>query len=226
MFLGHFAVGLAAKRVAPRASLGTLFAAAQLADLLWPLFLLIHAEHVLVRPGAAAATPLVFTSYPYSHSVAALVVWAALFAGGYAALRRNGWAAPLVIFALALSHWVLDWVMHVPDLPLTLTGPARLGLGIWRSLPATLALELAALAAGVAIYVRATRPRDRVGRIGLAALLAFLIVVYVASVFGPPPPNERAIAWSGLAMWLLVAWGAWIDRHRAPSGATDAQPGA
>ena len=219
MFLGHFAVGLAAKRVAPRASLGTLFAAAQLADLLWPVFLLAHAEHVLVRPGATAATPLVFTSYPYSHSAAALVLWAALFAGGYALVRRKGWAAPLAIFALVLSHWVLDWVMHVPDLPLTLTGPARLGLGVWRSLPATLALELAALAAGVAIYVRATKPRDRVGRIGLAALLAFLLVVYLASVFGPPPPNERAIAWSGLAMWLLVAWGAWVDRHRAAASA-------
>ncbi len=219
MFLGHFAVGLAAKRLAPQASLGTLFAAAQLADLLWPVFLLAHAEHVLVRPGATAATPLVFTSYPYSHSVAALVLWAALFAGGYALVRRKGWAAPLAIFALVLSHWVLDWVMHVPDLPLTLTGPERLGLGVWRSLPATLALELAALAAGVAIYVRATKPRDRVGRIGLAALLAFLLVVYLASVFGPPPPNERAIAWSGLAMWLLVAWGAWVDRHRAAAGA-------
>jgi hypothetical protein len=225
MFLGHFAVGLAAKRVAPRASLGTLFAAAQLADLLWPVFLLVHAEHVLIRPGATTATPLVFTSYPYSHSLAALVAWGALFAGGYALVRRKGWAAPLVIFALVLSHWVLDWVMHVPDLPLTLTGPARLGLGVWRSLPATLALELATLAAGAAIYVRATRPRDRVGRLGLAALLAFLLVVYLASVFGPPPPSERAIAWSGFAMWLLVAWGAWVDRHRAPSVAAAAPRG-
>jgi len=225
MFLGHFAVGLAAKRAAPRASLGTLFAAAQLADLLWPVFLLVHAEHVLIRPGATTATPLVFTSYPYSHSLTALVVWAALFAAGYSLVRRNGWAAPLVVFALVLSHWVLDWVMHVPDLPLTLTGPARLGLGVWRSLPATLALELATLAAGVAIYVRATAPRDRVGRLGLAALLAFLLVVYLASVFGPPPPSERAIAWSGFAMWLLVAWGAWVDRHRTPSGAAAAPLG-
>src|SRR5262245_57186385 len=98
MFLGHFSVGLAAKRVASRASLGTLMTAAQLADLLWPVFLLIHAEHVLIRPGATTAAPLVFTSYPYSHSLMALAVWAALFAGGYAVARRNGWRVPLVIF--------------------------------------------------------------------------------------------------------------------------------
>lgn len=217
MFLGHFAVGLAAKRAAPRASLATLFAAAQLADLLWPLFLLAHAEHVLIRPGATTAAPLVFTSYPYSHSLMALAVWAALFAGGYAVVRRNGWTAPLVIFALVLSHWVLDWVMHVPDMPLTLTGPARLGLGVWRSLPLTLVLELVSFAAGIAIYLRTTSARDRVGRIGLYALLIFLLLIYFGSVFGPPPPSDRAIAWSGIGMWLIIAWAAWVDRHRAPS---------
>lgn len=215
MFLGHFAIGLAAKRVAPRASLGTLFAAAQLADLLWPVFLLVHAEHVLIRPGATSATPLVFTSYPYSHSLVALVVWAALFALVYAAARRNGWTVPLVIFVLVLSHWVLDWVMHVPDMPVTLTGPARLGLGVWRSLPLTLVLELASFAAGAAIYLRTTPARDRVGRIGLYALLVVLLLIYFGSVFGPPPPSDRAIAWSGIGMWLLVAWAAWADRHRA-----------
>ena len=216
MFLGHFAAGLAAKRVAPRASLGTLVAAAQLADLLWPVFLLVHAEHVLIRPGATAAMPLVFLSYPYSHSLLALLVWGALFAAGYAVVRRSGWTAPLVVFALVLSHWVLDWVLHVPDMPLTLTGPVRLGLGVWRSLPLSLALELLTFAAGAAVYLRATTPRDRIGRIGFAALLGFLLLVYLASVFGPPPPSDRAIAWSGIATWLLVLWAAWVDRHRAP----------
>ena len=114
MFLGHFAVGLAAKQVAPRASLGTLFAAAQFADLLWPLLLLVHAEHVAIRPGATAVTPLEFVSYPYSHSLVALVVWGALFAGGYALIRRNGWAAPLAIFVLVISHWLLDVLMTTP----------------------------------------------------------------------------------------------------------------
>jgi hypothetical protein len=220
MFLGHFAVGLAAKRAAPRASLGTLFAAAQLADLLWPVLVLAGAEHVEVRPGATAVTPLEFVSYPYSHSLVALACWGALFAGGYALLRRRdagGWTAALVLFAAVISHWLLDAASHAPDMPLTLGGPTRIGIGMWSSLPVTLVVELGLLAAGVALYARATTPRDRVGRLALAALVVFLAVVYLASVFGPPPPNSRAVAMGGLAMWLLVLWGAWLDRHRAPT---------
>jgi hypothetical protein len=229
MFVGHFAVGLAAKRVTPEVSLGTLFAAGQLADLLWPTFVLLHAEHVAVRPGATAVTPLEFISYPYSHSLVALAVWGALFAGGYALLARRrrgvrtgGWAAPLTLFTLVLSHWVLDVVTHQPDMPVTPTGPARLGLGLWESLPATLAVELAMFAIGIWIYARATTPRDRIGSIGLAALVAFLLLVYLAATFGPPPPSAGAVAWSSQSMWLLVAWAAWVDRHRAPTAAAPA----
>lgn len=218
MFLSHFAISLAAKRAAPEVSLGTLVAAAQLADLLWPNFLLLHAEHVEIHPGATAVTPLEFVSYPYSHSLVALAFWGALFAGGYA-LRarlggRRGWGVPLLLFALVLSHWVLDVLSHKPDIPLTLTGPTRLGLGLWESLPATLAVEIVAFALGLVVYARATKPRDRTGTIGLAALAVFLLVIYLASVFGPPPPNARLVAWSAEAMWLPVLWGAWIDRHR------------
>jgi hypothetical protein len=219
MFIGHFAVALAAKRAAPAASLGTLFAAAQTADLLWPTFVLLHAEHVEIRPGATAVTPLEFVSYPYSHSLVALAVWGALFAGGYAlvarARGRAGWAAPLTLFARVLSHWVLDVFTHAPDMPVTLTGPTRLGLGLWSSLPGTLVVELVMFALGLGIYVRATRARDRTGRLALAGLAVFLLVSYLANVFGPPPPSVRVIAWAGEAMWLLVLWAAWADRHRA-----------
>ena len=214
MFIGHFGLAFAGKRAAPKASLGTLFVAAQLADLLWPTFLLLHAEHVEIVPGITRVTPLDFVSYPYSHSLVALAVWGALFAGGYALLRRNGWAAPLTLFTLVLSHWVLDVVSHRPDMPVTLTGPTRLGLGLWSSLPATLALELALLALGVWIYCRTTRPRNRVGTYALGALVGFLLLAYFASVFGPPPPNARAVAWVGEAGWLLALWPVWIDRHR------------
>jgi hypothetical protein len=214
MFIGHFGLAFAVKRAAPKASLGTLFVAAQLADLLWPTFLLLHAEHVEIAPGITRVTPLDFVSYPYSHSLVALAVWGAIFAGGYALLRRNGWAAPLTLFALVLSHWVLDVVSHRPDMPVTLTGPTRLGLGLWRSLPATLAVELSLLALGVWFYCRVTAPRDRVGTYALGALVGFLLLAYFANVFGPPPPSARAIAWAGEAGWLLTLWPVWIDRHR------------
>jgi hypothetical protein len=216
MFIGHFAVGFAAKKAAPAVSLGSLFLACQLADLVWPTLVLAGIERVEVRPGVTVVTPLDFVHYPWSHSLVALLVWGAALGLTYRLLRRSAWTAPLVLGALVLSHWVLDFVSHRPDMPLTLTGPERLGLGLWSSLPATMIVELLLFALGVALYQRATAPKDRTGSYAFAGLVAFLLIVYFASLFGPPPPNAAAVAWSAQAMWLLVAWGYWIDRHRLP----------
>ena len=214
MFIGHFGLALAAKKVAPRPSLGTLVFAAQLADGLWPIFLLLGWEQVAIAPGITPVTPLDFTSYPYSHSLLADVAWAALLAGSYYALRRdrNGafWLAVLV-----LSHWVLDFASHRPDMPLWPGGPVE-GLGLWYSVPATLAVEFALFAAGAWLYVSATRARDRWGSVLFWLFLLVLAILYLAAVFGPPPPSVHALAMSGLAGWLFVAWAYWIDRHRAP----------
>jgi hypothetical protein len=215
MFLGHLAVGFGGKRSAPAVSLGALIAAATLADLLWSAFVLAGVERVEIRPGATAVTPLEFTSYPYSHSLVALVIWGALFAGGYALLRRGGWLAPLVLFVAVLSHWVLDVVSHAPDMPVTLGGSTRLGLGLWNSRPATLAVELGLFAVGLVLYARITRARDRVGSIGLWALVALLLLVYGGSFFGPPPPRVAVVAWGNVFGGLLtVALATWVDRHR------------
>jgi hypothetical protein len=214
MFIGHFAVGFAAKRVAPAVSLGTLFLACQLADLLWPTLVLVGVEVVEITPGATAVTPLTFVSYPYSHSLVALIAWAALMAGIYRAVRRASVLTLAVIAGLVLSHWVLDVATHAPDMPLTIGGDTRLGLGLWNSLPGTLIVESLLFAVGVGIYVRATTSRDRAGEWGLWALVAFLAVIYASNLFGPPPPSVGAIAGAGHAIWLLVAWGYWLDRHR------------
>ena len=213
MFLGHFGLALAAKKVAPRPSLGTLVLAAQLADGVWPILLLLGWERVAIEPGITAVTPLDFVSYPYTHSLVATVLWAALLAGGYYALRRDRKGA-LWLAALVCSHWVLDFVSHRPDLPLWPDGP-RVGLGLWYSLPATLAVEFALFGAGVWIYASATRARDRRGSVLLWLFVAVLAALYLAAVFGPPPPSVQALAISGLAGWLFVAWAYWIDRHRA-----------
>jgi hypothetical protein len=216
MFLGHFAVAFAAKRAAPEVSLGTLFLAVQLADLVWPTLVLLGFETFAIRPGITAVTPLDFTRYPYSHSLVGMAVWGAALGIAWFALRLRAW--PAILLALCvLSHWLLDAASHRPDMPLTIDGDARVGLGLWNSVGATLAVEGALFAAGVAIYARATRPLDRIGRWSLVGLVLFLVAVYIANLFGPPPPGTTAVVWSAQAIWLLVAWGYWIDRHRGPA---------
>ncbi|MCD6042030.1 MAG: hypothetical protein K0R40_1633 [Burkholderiales bacterium] len=216
MFIGHFAVALAAKRAAPGVSLGTLFLAAQLADLVWPTLVLLGIESFSIRPGITAVTPLDFTHYPYSHSLVGMTAWAVLLGVSFFLLRRTARGAA-ILFAVVLSHWLLDVASHRPDMPLTLGGVERLGLGLWNSRLATLAVEGALFAACLWIYTRTTRALDRTGRGSLIALVVLLVAVYLANIFGPAPPGTTAVAWSAQAIWLLVAWAYWIDAHRAVS---------
>ncbi len=213
MFLGHFGLGFAGKRMAPVLSLGTLFLAVQFADLLFWVLALIEIEHFRIQPGATRVTPMDFYDYPFSHSLIGLLVWSILLGGAYFLLRRDR-AAAIVLAAGVLSHWVLDVIVHRPDMPLLPAGP-KVGLSIWNSPPLTILLELLIYGLGIAVYLQTTRSADRIGTWALWSLLVFLAVTWVASIAGPPPPNERVVAWSGLAMWLFVPWGYWIDRHRA-----------
>lgn len=217
MFIGHFAVGFGAKKLAPAISLGTLFLAAQLADLVWPNLVLLGIERVDIRPGATAVTPLDFVSYPYSHSLVALLAWALALAALFVFLRRASIASGVVLAGLVLSHWVLDVISHRPDMPVTLAGPGRLGFGLWNSVAATLVVEMTMFASGIVLYLQSTQPIDRTGRWALWSLVACLLLVNLGNLFGPPPPSSAAIAWADQGMWLLVAWGYWIDRHRAPA---------
>jgi len=217
MFLGHWAVGFAAKRAAPAVSLGTLFLAAQWVDLVWPTLLLAGAERVAIAPGITRVTPLDFTHYPWTHSLAGAVVWSLAVGGAHFAARRRAAAAAVVALAV-VSHWFLDLVVHRPDLPIV-PGGALHGLGLWRSLPATLVVETILFATGAWLYARTTRPRDRAGAIGFVALVATLAGVYLANAFGPPPPSVAAIAWAGHLQWLFVAWAYWLDRHREAGAA-------
>ena len=214
MFVGHFGIGFGAKRIAPRVSLGTCFLAAQFIDLLWPTLLLLGIESVRIAPGITAVTPLDFEHYPISHSLVMSVVWGAVFGGVYFVARRNLRAAA-VLGVLVVSHWFLDAVVHRPDLPLTVGGDARVGLGLWSSIPGTLAVELAMFALALWLYLGTTRARDKIGGVGFAAFAVFLIAIYAGAAFGPPPPSASAIAWSDMGQWLVVALAAWIDAHRS-----------
>jgi membrane-bound metal-dependent hydrolase YbcI (DUF457 family) len=213
MFIGHFAVAFAAKRAAPRVSLGTLFAATSLADLLWPVFVAIGLEQVRIDPGNTAVTPLDFVSYPWSHSLLLLVLWACLFALVHRLLMRRNGAAILLAFVV-VSHWLLDYVTHRPDMPLYPGGP-KYGLGLWNSVPATMIVECAMFAGAVWLYLRATRPDDWQGRWALGSLLLILLAAYGGNLFGPPPPSVQALTVVALIGGLLsIVWAAWADRHR------------
>ncbi|GAF80652.1 unnamed protein product [marine sediment metagenome] len=217
MFIGHYAVAFAAKKPAPETSLGTLFLAAQFVDHLWPIFSILGLEHVRIAPGITAVVPLDFYDYPYSHSLLAAVVWALAFALIYFAVRRYPRGA-WVVGAAVLSHWLLDLLTHRPDLPLAPGSDTVVGLGLWNSFAGTVVVEGALFLVGVVIYSRMTRAKDKTGHFALWGLVAFLVVMYVVNLLGPPPPNESVIPYVGLALWLFVGWAYWIDRHREVVG--------
>jgi hypothetical protein len=214
MLIGHFAVGFAAKRAAPSLSLGALFAAVEFLDLLWPVLLLLGVEQVRIQPGITAASPFDFVHYPISHSLLAVLIWGTLFGvigGRHARSVRAGWVLAICV----VSHWFLDVVVHRPDLPLWPGGP-RVGLGLWNAPLATAVTELGALAAGLWLYLRATRARDRAGVIGLVLLVILLLGLSFASMAGPAPPSVTAVAIGTNVLWVFVVLAAWVDRHRAP----------
>jgi FtsH-binding integral membrane protein len=212
MFIGHYALGLAAKRVAPRTSLGTLFVAPQLADLLWPVFLLTGWERVTPNQNPNPFLNFTFDAYPISHSLLTLVLWGALFGALYR-WRTSYARGALIVALLVMSHWVLDWVTHLPDMPLYPGGP-MVGLGLWNSVPGTLIVEAIMFVAGLAVYLRTTRARDRVGRYGFWALIVLLVLSYVGALFSPPPVMP-ALAIGGIVFgWLFVVWAGWADKHR------------
>ncbi len=213
MFIGHFAVGFAAKRCAPRASLGVLTGAALLLDFIWAVLVLVGVEHVRVDPGNTAFTPLAFVSYPVSHSLVMTMAWAIISAGLYLIVTHY-WRGALAVGLAVVSHWVLDAVSHKPDMPLAPGSSVHIGLGLWNSIPATLMVEGGLFVAGVWLYATGTRSRDRVGRVGLGAYVAVLVLLYIANLVGPPPPSGQAVAISDVAGLVLVVWALSIDRHR------------
>jgi len=214
MFIGHNAFAFATKRIAPRGSLGVYTAAVMLPDLIWPIFLLLGIEHVRIQPGATRFTPLDFYDYPWTHSLVMTIAWGLFFGGIYMAMTRYLRGAVWVALGV-VSHWVLDFIVHRPDLPLYPHGP-KFGLGLWNSPPATIVIESAMFAVAVLIYRSGTEPIDRIGSIGMWSFIIALALIYIANASGNPPPSARAVAYLALAGWLLPFWAGWFDRHRQP----------
>ena len=214
MFIGHFGAGLSAKKIDSKPSLGTMFLAAQFLDLIWPIFILLGIEKVKIEPGISAANPLDFTYYPWSHSLLIVLFWSLLFGIIYYLAKKNI-KSSIVLGLLVLSHWILDLLVHIPDLPLWPGSGIKVGFGLWNSVIISVLLEIIIFAAGVYLYLIATRSKNKKGIWGFWILVAFLMIIYIMNVMGPPPPSVEAIGYAGLLQWLMIPWAYWIDRNRA-----------
>jgi hypothetical protein len=214
MFVGHFAAGLIAKRAAPEVSLGTTVLAAVFPDVLFCVFLLVGLEHVAIQPGITAVNPLDLYDVPLSHSLLLDVVWGVALAAVYF-WRRGGRRGAWVIFAAVLSHWLLDWISHRPDMPLAPGLARHFGLGLWHSVWATFAVEGSLWLVAIVLYARLTSGKNRAGVIGFWSMVAVLTALWVVSLGGAPPPSLAAVAVVNTMIGAVVlAWAYWINRLR------------
>jgi membrane-bound metal-dependent hydrolase YbcI (DUF457 family) len=214
MLVGHYSAAFLAKTFEPRLPLWSLAIAVQLVDVLWALGVLLGVEHLRVDP-SLASDPLDLYDMPYTHSLVGAVAWAVLAAAVVFALRRTPGPA-LVVGAAVASHWLLDWVVHRPDL-LLWGGSAKHGLALWNFPVAALALELALLVASAGLWLRA-RAVSGGERRRARTLVASLVAVQVVLTLGPPPVGPLAVAGLALALFGAVAWGAWrVERGAAPA---------
>lgn len=215
MFVGHFAVALAAKRASPRLSLPLLFTAVQFADILWPTFILLGIEHSRIVPHKMPASVLDLYDFPYSHSLLLSLVWSLLFGAWFFAKGRT--RDGLLVAGCVFSHFILDVASHGPDMPLAPGSDVHWGLGLWNSVPLTILVEALLFAGGLYLYVSSTRATGRMGTIGLSALVIVLVGSWLSGMFGPPPPSIQVVAMSILVMIPIILVWAWrIDKARAP----------
>jgi hypothetical protein len=212
MGIGHLAASFALRSRFPRVPLYVLLVAGVLVDLFWGVAILAGLEHAHVDPASPSSVPLVLDSAPFTHSLLACVGWGVLVAAAWGLARRDR-AGALVLGALVVSHWLLDWVSHVPEMPVLPSGP-YVGLGLWRSRGGSLVVEVSMLWIGLALYARATTARDRIGTFGVLAVTLVLTAMGVATFLGPPPPSVTPLAVGNLALALLLLPIEWVDRHR------------
>jgi hypothetical protein len=216
MFIGHLGVGFASKRLAPQVPLGVLLLLSQGLDQLCGLFVILGIEHMGVAPGNTVMSPLLFISYPWSHGLLMALTWSiAVGIVSWKILAR--WQTGLVLGGLVFSHWVLDLIVHKPDLPLLFDQSTKVGLGLWNSVAGTHIAEFSLFGFGALIYFRMTKAKDAIGLWALVGIFAFFSFVYLMNHYGPPPPveiPERLLVLPIFVFVLLLPWGNWIDRHR------------
>ena len=208
MFIGHFAVGLASKRISKLPSLAVMFIAVQFLDLIWPIFVLTGIETFKIEEGVTQLTPLDFKHYPYSHSLLMSILWGILFGIIYFMITKNR-NSSILLSGLVFSHWILDFITHRPDLQITPFSDYRVGLGLWNYPILEVVLEVGLFLLGTYLYFTSARPKRK---IAFWLLIGFFLVIHVMNILGPPPPSIEAVAWSANLMWLFVLWAWWIEK--------------
>ncbi len=207
MLIGHYAPALVLHRARPSIPLWALFVAAQAVDVLWGVFVLTGVEHVRMTPGFTESNPLDLYDMPFSHSLVAAVVWSVGFALLWRAFRSaKEWRGEALIIALAVaSHFVLDLVVHVRDLPIASAQGTKLGLGLWNHRELALLVE-AGVFVGAAIvwWQRRDNRRPRA-----ALVLGAMTALLVASFYIPAPATPAMMAMTGLATYAACAAAAW-----------------
>ena len=217
MFIGHFGVGMGLKKTAPAISLGTLFIAVQLLDLVWPTLLLLHVETVIIHPELGGNRVLEFKSYPYTHSLAGAVCWSLLFGGIYFLFKKQVRNA-LILAVAVFSHWALDFIVHFSDLPLLPGDSMHVGLGLWGSPWVENIIEVVLFVIGILLYLRSVQFKNVLGKILFAILIALFILVQLSNLWGPAPASVSALAWMAQFQWLFVLLAYWVDRNTKQLG--------
>lgn len=202
MFVGHYGVSFAAKRASPAIPLWGLFLAVQWLDILWAPFVLLGIEKARIVPGFTASNPFDLYYMPYTHSLVAAVLWSCGAVLAYRLFKRSGNAASasLVLALAVFSHWVLDLLVHAPDLPLY-DNTAKVGLGLWNLPVIAFGLEAGLLFGGMTLYFRATAAR----RLPMAVFGLVMLAIQAYIFFGPPPGSAAAAAWTALAAYAVFA---------------------
>jgi len=185
-------------------------------DLLWPVFLLLGIEKVEIVHSNNPFLSLNFISYPYSHSLLGALFWSVLFGAIYFLIRKD-MRSSIILGLVVISHWVLDLIVHIPDLQIIPWLSLRVGLGLWNSVVFTVIIEGLIFFIGFYLYLKSTKSKNKRGQIGLWSLIIFLSVIYVLNLIGPPPPSVQAIAYAGFSQWIIIIWAYWVNSNRTAS---------
>jgi hypothetical protein len=216
MLVGHYAVGFLGKRAAPHVPLPVLIMAALFPDFLTFILQLAGIEHAGLTPPFPRYFPLNAYDNPITHSLTMDVVWAGACAAVYLMVRRDRRGA-ITVAAAVLSHWVLDFVTHRPDMSLVPGVDLKVGLTLWNSVAGTFVVEGGLWAIAVAAYVRATRPTAPAGVYCLWLLVVSMTMWFVVTPFAPTPAGDfsaRVITVFLTVHLLVVSLAYVIDRHR------------